>query len=364
MKKLLVVVMSIIMVLSLCACGGKGASGNGGLLSSEPTEQENEVISTYVNILNALESYLEDGEISIYDVENEVDVEGSKALEYCYKTIQELESVDKWIGTEYISDTRTRNEILDAFTIVKDVKLQEELIKLDFLGNVKGDAQVSTYTYDEQGKIVEEDIESVFFENYFSCFDNNVSFIALLRYNNIFNSTYSYGTNGNLESVQNDDIRLTPVYGESGEISSVEMLSADDGEKIVCSMSYDSQKRLSKMETNKARKEENKVETYQYTYDDTSKLVREEYLSTTFRNNQKSYEWGICTDYTYDNTGNVISGVKTWNSGESWRFTTIYDEEGRLITVNYEYVDEAGTVQGMYKTEMTYGDLYSYNPNK
>lgn len=365
MKKLLVVVMSIIMVLSLCACGGKGAGGNGGLLSSEPTEQENGVISTYVNILNALESYLEDGEISIYDVENEVDVEGSKALEYCYKTIQELESVDKWIGTEYISDTRTRQEILDSFTVVKDVKLQDTSVALDFLGNEDGSAESGFYTYNENGKVLEDyksRLDSIFISD---SFDNIALKVVMRVYEGSYKYTCTYSQDGVLEYMENASERITPIYDNAGKMTNIEYLSADTGDKEDYALNYDEQGRLNQIEriALKSNNNEKIVDTYKFTYDD-NKLLKEENVYQWFVNNQKYVENVTYTDYVYNDNGNMSSAVKTSSEGWKWQLTVNYDEKGSLVTYNYEFIGTDGKVSDMYKQERTYGDLYVYNPNK
>lgn len=370
MKKLLLVIMSIIMVLSLCACGGKGAGGNGGLLSSEPTEQQNEVISTYVNILNALESYLEDGDISIYDVENEVDVEGCKALEYCYKTIQDLESVDKWIGTEYISDTRTRQEILDSFTVVKDVKLQDTVVSLDFLGNEIGSAESGFYTYNENGKILEDyksRLDCIFISDNF---DNIALKVVMESYEIVGTYICTYDEDGNLEYMENDAERITPLYDNAGKMTSIERLEADDGTKKNYSLNYDEQGRLNKIEhtyfrkINKFGEEEKDVDTYNFTYDDNNNLLKEESVHQFFVDNEKGFEETTYTNYVYDEKGNMISAVKNSSEGYKWQLTVNYDDNGSLVTYNYEYIDTDGKVTNMYKQERTYGDLYVYNPNK
>lgn len=379
MKKVLLVVMSIIMALNLCACGGKKTSGNGGFLSSEPTEQEKEVIDTYAKMLNALDGYVEDGSIGIYDVEIQEDVWGAQALEYCYKTIQELEDVDKWIGTEYLSDTRTRQEVLDAFTIVKGVKLQESTVELDHFGEAVRDAEITTYSYNEKGIVVEEDMERNYVGNFSSLLGvkNHYFIYGILGKFNDYGSdiTYNYDDAGQvIEYMVDQKLRITPNYDDSGRITSLVLVDREEGPVTTLSSVYDNQNRLIKMEGAYGRGEEyDQSVVFTYSYDDKGNLVKEVQsdISINLRYG-RVFEEKYEIEYVYDKEGNVISGVcnylttsATHNSTTS--FSTVYNDEGRLLTINSEY-DSHDTLNEQhdtkYRTDITYGDLYLYNPNK
>lgn len=365
MKKLLLLAMSFVMVLSLCACGKKGASSNEGFLSSQPTEEENEVISMYVDILDALESYVEDGIISIYNPEIEEELEGSQALEYCYVTIQGLRSVDKWIGTDYISDTRTRKEILDSFTVVKDVKLWDKVVRVDYFGNPEGDVEVYNYTYNEKGEIVQGHISEA--EKHFILGNfKNIGIDFMLReYFESDNSQYTctYTEAGEIEVIQNKSDRLTPIYDNEGKITSMEYLSAD-GEEAVYSLAYDNQNRLSKMqkveiEFNEYGREQKHVDEYNFIYDDNDNLIGEEYVVQIFYDNEKVHEESKRREYIYDDKGKMSSADV---AGISTKMVVDYNNEKNIVIYNITTKIYDGNK--LLKQETMYGDFYAYNPKK
>ena len=170
MKKLLSLLLALVMMMSLCACGetddydddedrdeiveedddkkddGKfpfwgdkddedqGDTGDGDVevppinlpepsVPVEPTSEEWEEIYDYSQIVSTLNNYVEYQTI-MYDpvdfgLEGDI-VFDAEALSAYYAMLQDLDAVDKWAGTEYANDETVnwnRQEVLDSFTV-------------------------------------------------------------------------------------------------------------------------------------------------------------------------------------------------------------------------------------------------------
>lgn len=366
MKKLVVVVLAIIIALSLCACGKKDADTNGGLLSSQPRRKDKKDIETYVTILNTLEGYLEDGEITIYDPELKEDVKGSQALEYCYQTIQGLKRIDKWIGTEYLPDTRTRKEILDSFVVIRDVKLHDKAVLLDDSGKVKCEYGSGSYTYNANGQLVKGYMSIL--DQYFldGTYDISLGFALRKYFSYNLEYTCSYGQTGDIGVAENKANRITLYYVDE-RVTSVDCLDAEFSKNTVYSMSYDKQDRLYKAEGIIYEKGiEKTVDTYNFIYDDNNILIREEYVRAFYEGDKTPLTiegWNI--DYKYDSNGKLSSAILSYDRGGELRLTVDYNKDSKLATYHFKHIDENGEVKGIEQKETTYGDLYlSYNPKK
>lgn len=365
MKKLVVVLLSIVIALSVCSCVGKETGSNGRFFLSRPTKKEKEAINIYINVLNALENYLEDGVITIYNSELKKDVKSGQALEYCYKTIEALDSVDMWIGTKYISDTRTREEILDSFTVIHDVKLHDKAVSLDTMGNIDYQYGSGYYTYNAKGQVVEGYMTIL--DQYFLDDSYDVSLGFAMRKYFPYNLEYtcSYGETGDIGVVENKVNRITLNY-DDGKVAGVECLDADYSKKTIYSLSYDKQNRLTKADGIIYEKNNEKtVDTYNFIYDDNNVLIREEYVRAYFEGNKKPLIIeGWCIDYKYDSNGKLSSALVSYESGGELHLTVDYEKDGKLVTYNFKHIDKSGEIKDIQKKESTYGEAYIYNPKK
>lgn len=349
--------MAMVIVLSLCACGGE--SGNA-MFSSEPTGEELKEINEYEIALNVLDAYVEDGENSYVEdgEEGEVEWKGSLALEHYYNVIKESKGVDKWIGTEYLHDERTRQEILDSFKIIEDVRLYGYVRYYDRMSNWKKDMPSwSIWNYNEKGLLVsvEHDgnqawfsqIEDMAFYPYINAL-NCSKFIEYDEKDNITKITYK-------DDWGKDVYISIPKYDSDGNIISEYVKSED--EDCYITYVYNNEKRVERIESKIVELKYNGEDTlvYDYTYDSKGNVLKEEY---------KRYGTAYITEYVYDDNNNFISSTQTImeNSGDvvvdEWSFK--YDNQDRITAIDIIKGEDNETG----KITFVYGDYYIYAPTK
>ena len=421
MKKILAIALVLVMILTLCACGSNPYAKyeyinkmldegdyEGAIYAimelyqanqptpdpnvptttepPKPTEEERQALRTYINDVNALMNYLEDGYINIY--RNEVDYRDNAALAYIYKELQELSIIDKWVGTEYTTTDNyfgsdaleinwNRQEVLDAFQIVKDVALTIDCTDTDNMGNVSEHDNITEWNYDAAGVLLELYGEShtkpFFYRGY-----NNICY-------------YTYDDEGNVTQIKGgygDTVEMLISYTyENGKIVN-EHIKTNRREWDVA-YSYDDAGRLVRLDW---VNENGAPEYVIYTYDDAGRLLSEEinyfynYNGSLGVQKQSAYRM----EYTYDASGNLVSGtyvyedwgwtnsgsgVSTYIGSESRdQYTYTCDNQGRVTgyTVTYgDRIDTYGNGEGeIVETartqntvcEIHYGDYYIYAP--
>lgn len=284
--------MAMMMAFSLCACGGESAEGGKKVVFSEPKEEDYEVINEYLIALGALDTYAETGEISFFEYDEETGTdkewEGNFALERYYKLIQELDSVDKWIGTEYCADTRTRKEVLDSFTIVEDVLLAICGTSFDKLGRMMGteNYQWVLWEYNEDGTISRRVVKG----------SSKTRQIDDKIYEPDRDGTvaYTYNENGQIVKRESADYISTPQYDSNGNLIR-EMIEGYSGSYDV-SYTYDEQNRVTKISYKGNYWQRDLSDEYIYTYDDNGNVLSEKSNYTK-------------TEYVYNEKGVLISGT-------------------------------------------------------
>ncbi|MGN0999467.1 MAG: hypothetical protein ACI4PO_07940 [Faecousia sp.] len=434
LKKTIAILLLLAMALSLCACGANenkyakydyinemlergdfdGAmmaiddlrqqaqggsennSNNGGgedtLPPSEPTQEEWNRLWEYYNILRNLNSYLEGSSISVYDQETDTSYSGSGALEYYYNRLSGMETIDKWVGTEYISPDRFSEEInwdrkavLEGFVIVKDVKLSENWSKTDNMGNVSTNNH-TPWTYDENGVLIRQGSE------YY------VDRITYSNYNDGFQPEYDdsgrliqkkYGSGDTVNALE------TFTYDAAGCLTNIHIKDNNGEHDYACTC--DGQGRLTQI----AWSEGYSDFTITYTYDAAGHLVKEEKTLYNYYDYYKKTGKFINTTWTFEyvyDGNNLTTGTYTYrgwgrdielNAGESVisdnypyseqqnRYDYTCDDAGRVIVCSVTpgnkvyirelYGHEVGDILNTpdyanATIETVYGDYYIYSP--
>lgn len=347
MKKWIAILLIVVVVLSLTACGSterypeladllddkdyEGAvqyiyelyqkdqgttetTGQG----NEPTQEERDQLYAYRNAVSTLTHYAEEGgSISASYTDEQtgesVYVYGSKALEYYYKRIQQLTVVDKWAGTEYttsqhISDgdeiNWNRQEILNNFFILSNTKLEVSASSVDNMGNQNDNGRCSVWNYNPDGTL-----------NYVQ--DGRGSDDRIIYYSNGSTCYYAYDEQGNLKEKR---------YGSADHLSALITCTTDEAGKVIAEH----------LKTNTEERD------YTFTYGADGKLSQISWQYDEYSNR-------YIIDYTYDAAGNLVKEEKTayyYNSGYEKEFVTskwimeyTYDAGGSLTSGVYTVQD-------------------------
>ncbi len=428
MKKVLAILLCIVMMLSMAACGGNqdnggnlnNDQGNAGVpngneqLKGEPTDEEKNAIGCYSEAVDALEKFAETGswanlsfDCQKFGVEYEGDnyiIEGTAAAQKYYELIESLDVVDKWVGSEYLSQFAgnwDRQAVLDSFVIYKDVKLSENYTVYDPVGNTENLA-INWY-YDADGKLVEVRWDSEIGEKYpysfvFDPIEIDPLHLMVQEYDH--RAEPVYGADGKITEVKviggGETMFLSKLtYGSNGKVS-VATVTAADGNNGTLTYSYDSQDRLTEVsfqsdndmwgyvyyatEGSSELRYGSKKFTYAYTYNADGKVAKKEYLGYTLYD---ELDHSVVTEYSYDAAGNLAGAIskrdyvmapvthsdKTTSFTDNYVFTcnaqgtpvsaTITSSD---ITYNNSYTEPSENPK--IEVECVYGDLYVYSPAK
>ena len=391
MKKITAIVLTAVLVLSLCACGSKIdetaqkkmdlydkyenyidllEEGNyenlinklmekyGDQLQSEPdqpgepedpgqtdspnpTEEERYQLQQYFEIVDSLYWYEQGSGLNVteYD-ENGVFVRSHReqsALRFCMQKLQELTIADSWTewlqeyynyGCDYNWD---RLELLGRFSMVEDVMLVQKWTRVDNLGNYS--ASTAYWTYWEDGRTA--------YRN-----DRTDDAFALIKSEDPMGRCsdktcyYTYDDNGcvteiRVGSADHTYYLVTLSYDADGNKVNEHFKSSSDEWDIT--YAYDAQNRLIQVE-HPSYAGSSAVITITYTYDASGNMVQEEvicsYYSETYQTEMTSYKY--ITDYTYDASGDLESGVCTY---QNWSYTSSSEcIDGEWVDTVTQYV--------------------------
>lgn len=442
MKKLLSLLLALVMMMSLCACGetddydddedrdeiveedddkkddGKfpfwgdkddedqDDTGDGDVevppinlpepsVPVEPTSEEWEEIYDYSQIVSTLNNYVEYQTI-MYDpvdfgLEGDI-VFDAEALSAYYAMLQDLDGVDKWAGTEYANDETVnwnRQEVLDSFTVLKDVKLKYTQTEVDNLGNNKGTIQRSRWHYYENGQIKqvtsEEDTVRIHIGTGHT---NRVNYASGDR---------EYDAEGRLAKITlysgTDIVEVcTFTYDEEGKLIK-QVVQDNTSQWEINDFTYDENGRLVKYTLPFGYSDQ--IVEMAYTYNEDGTLASEQKNTyVTNDNGDKFIKIRYSMEYTYDAEGKLASGTyKEQTYGEKFslmsgttatylwhqkvdQYAYTYDADGRIVTEtatmgSTEYFNDDGTPNGSTPSsvatttyETVYGDYCIYNPAK
>ncbi len=414
MKKLLAVLLCIVMMLSLVACGGDedrdetpdnvgnnaqiGENNNENTeesteettLPAEPTAEDWEAIDQYRLLLKELEGYESNQEIWLdYEdlgIESEkTGVKGVEALGICYELISKLDAVDKWVGTDYIDEKYDRQSILDRFVVVKDVLLTEKHTHEDHVGNTEnGREREWDYNADgtlrsSPGSYITRDEHPWMSRSLLEQIASNPTCVSDGR------SYYVYDANGRIEKIEykyGEDSEINDVskYTYDGDLITEESILTADGREDTVSYTYNSNGQLTEMTAIQGNVGWRVKYVYAYEYNDQGQVAKETVtIDQEDYYNKNSYEfYGLSViTYTYDANGFLSTATckytENWNRSTATttdEITYTCDDQGRVVSVKIDcghvIQDDTGEVvwkedQPVYNAAITYGNYYIYN---
>ena len=415
MKKIIAIVLSFVMTLSMAACGRDAApveeipnameadvfqalpmekpAEEVLEASQEPTEEELEALRQYSLVMGELQDYVDGGDCDVsyekFGMEGDTDYAmGQKGLDLLYNKLTELEAVDKWVGTQWTQEDINwdRQAVLDSFVVIEDVTLRETKTYVDFIGNETDDVWKNEWDYDTNGAVSgSTDYGAYMDRDDFWFYDTFAELPFSVVINPWFARHYAYDANGILEkvtygsSVENAQAVKTFTY-EGGKIVGEHYVHAE-GDKINADYRYDDQGRLTEVEYIEGDSELDMQKwIYRYAYDNRGLLSQKTLEKSRWDHFQDQFEWDITTvtTYTYDDAGVLTGGVskhmKEWKTNPSEmpsEFTYTCDEQGRPVAVAVSCGDrilsETGEVvwEAEYpacQVQIEYGDYYIYTP--
>lgn len=410
MKKLLAILLCIVMMLSMVACGGNqdnnetpnttqnsnqnNSTGNGETTIVQPTAEEWEAMDKYNAILKALKDYEEYGNISIeysyFGIESDNEsVYGNDALAFCYEQLTKLEAVDKWVGSDYMSAALNRQDVLDSFVIIENVLLSEEKAYQDILGN-SDSGWTNFWTYNTDGTVFSTAATDCFDPSDAHPWKNRCLLEQVISNPGGLNTGYPfyvYNANGQIEKIEyaysaGDTINAVRKFTYSGDLISSEQIISADGTEQSVSYTYDSNNQVTEITTIWGLARNRLKYTFTYEYNDQGQIICEKVIveqEDYYNENTYGFYREAVTNYTYDSNGNLSSGVcactEKWNNGKATatdRWTYSCDDQGRIVSVDMtcgDLITESGEVAWKvdYPTcnfKFAYGNYYIYNPAK
>lgn len=419
MKKLLYMILALIMVLSLCACGqekpnndnnqntqgnvndSQGNNENGEYdYGSEPPAEIWEKINRCDEIATELKAYAESGWIS-YAIDGDMSnaATGQAALQLYYQELQDLVSIDNWYhcewsnGINFEAEHTSPQKMLDGFSVVENVLLNLDCNLVGHTGDVKEYKSAFAFNYNLNGTIAKVEWSNKLFEHFYPCDPVQYAFHTLCG-GSWYGAEYIYDNNGVVTQVKvigyvdddgdnyhNGDIKthtlITLEHDAAGKLTGATSVDYE-GEKYTFEFTYDSQNRVSEIRRNwKAANNTVVTQLFSCSYDDSGKLVSLEH--TEYRTKQDgtvspSTEPNIASfTYTYDANGKLTATNynNTHSSSKSDHFSRefsfAYDEQGRMLaaTQGEGMLGTKAYNDGNYaKAEFlyTYGNCYTYTP--
>lgn len=379
MKKLMVFLLALAMVFPLCACGRNpyakyeklfqmlengnfdgaisvieqmkdnpdAGQSSGNKPSGMPTDEEMKRIMQYNSICDFLQGGEENMGYGVYVQETDRTLYDQDALRFCYETLNELEAVDKWIGTAHAyQGGLSRQELLAGFTMVKDVLLTIESTGKDQMGNTFKN-EPGSWDYYENGLIRRREdnhpIRHLYADSYYEwIYDENGRLLKKeYRSGDVLNSLITY------------------FYDAEGKITK-EVFKSNSGETEYL-YTYDEKGQLAKIVWDGLYMEDTYI---QYTYDDAGRLLQE----------YKCFDLGeySAMDYIYDAQGKLVSATYSSNGYGKWtedQYEYTCDEKGRVLTCKItfgETKNDAGEVIGKPEAvyvihTYVYGNYYFYD---
>lgn len=376
MKKLLCMILALVMVMSLCACGQSSAK--------EPSEDEQAMMQNYKDLAAKLKDYVSTDVIA-YD-----SLRGQEALARIRADLEAMEALDKWYGSEWMPQDDDeinwdRQKLLSGFAVVKDKLAKLDCVLTGTDGNAKTYENAYTWSYNADGTVSGVDFMDMFHANFYP--------FCLNMQTNIFYDAYKttldkYGKDICSIGYEYDEGLLYQVKRYSTDrkdalvIVNVEcdedtgmLLSATctdkNGETANFTFTYDDQSRLTKITSTKTQG----VSSCTYTYNDkgqletavSEELIRNDYNPTQVFKRTETYT------YTYNAAGNVekVELSEKYNNNVTPKFTATftYDEQNRPLTVTFSKgsieMPNGDTLNYTEaKFQYAYGDVCTYAPAK
>ena len=256
-----------------------------------------------------------------------------------YQRIQELDVVDKWFGTEYLSpeyydgfssETNwNRQEILDHYVVISDKRLTQTSEYVDHLGNRTSANYPLSWKYDTEGSEF-----SAPTYNAFSMYALNPEGLSN------FHHFYEYDQQGRVSKIIYSNAEqfneqptavyiATPTYDENGNM--VKKTFMDNYNSFDVLYTYDEENRLTQIRKDGVNGR--RTEWY-YQYDDQGNLIRSEEAQLLYKEewDMDLYESRDIMEYTY-NTKNILTSGK--RTQECWNTNTTSHMEGFHLVIDF-----------------------------
>ena len=374
MKKLFCMILALIMVLSLCACGQKNPSNNnnannqtennGNGTSGEPSEEIQKMMNKYDVFATKLKAYANDEEIYCYISDNE-ELVGGEALTYIYKQLSDMEELDAWYGTQWMpkDDPKiewNRQKLLAGFSVQKDLLLKQSCVITTQTEDTETFNNAYVWEYNPDGTIAK------------------VSFVDML-YTTLYPfqldipSHLLYTQNRSGKDYFESICSISFVYDENGKLTKVKRhATTEEQTRDLINLELDAD---GKMISAQSVNEDGSKKNYTFTYDAQGRLIREESTAAvSYTYNEKGQllraEGGnLSYKYTYDAGGKLTKVEYRNTKNKMVEVTFTYDDQGRPATTTYSegyFPLNHGQTLDFSKVEFqyVYGDYYTYAPAK
>lgn len=324
-KKMLALLLVVLMLCSLCACGEKSESKDADNTSTTSDKRENDSETT---------------------IEPEVDIVAEAET-----LIAQGKYEDAYMLLKDVNEFSGNKAALDLLDKLVWVPVEWEWKCTDSLYSDSGEKVITShwicyYTYDENGLLLKKDAEPM-----------PSSYLKDDQTGETYDQTYTYDANGNCLTVTGQDLSVTYTYDENGNMLTQRETSTS-GYADAYTYTYDADgNRLTERFESSYRIDES---TYSYDADGNMLTSHEvwNYLEsgrtitfeTTFTYDEKgrplsrreirtaSDEEGEKTSgerFTYDEQGR-FSTWYDYDSSDSMEATNTFDENGRLVTLSIE----------------------------
>ena len=372
MKKLITILSVLILVLSLCACGGDKPAETPATFPQAPEqptstdapsamteEEELQILARYGTLALMLEN---DHLVNHYPLN-----QNGNTFKDIYLELQsmDLSVIDKYAGSELLNYDDLKpyglqykgeinwnyEEVLASLRETDTVLLGVTCEAADAVGNVK-QIPVLQYTYDGEGNRIGtnrigHDDPSVHLEDdiitgvYTDLFDQTGAYAAVYEDGNVRYLDSTVGRNDWRDA--DIEILVENFWRGDGQKERTEITTAQGGQaEIVYTYEGDL---LVKAELRDISAKRNWDKEVSYTYEN-GRVVRS--LYTRFNSNGQRV-WEVETVFTYDAQGHLESAVR--HKYECWYDTRYYDTE-----ITYTFTcDEEGRI---LSETMVYGDTY------
>lgn len=395
MKKLLCMILALIMVLSLCACGQETPNTNdsannqtnqngenntnGNDATGEPSEEIQKMMNKYDVFATKLKNYANGEEIFCY-ISDDEELVGGEALTYIYKQLTEMEELDAWYGSEWMPkddpDTEwDRQKLLAGFSVQKDLLLKLSCVITTQTEDTKTFNNAYVWDYNPDGTIAKVSFVDMLYKTLYPFWLDIPAHVLYEQnrsgkdyYESICSISFVYDENGQLTKIK----RHATTENQTRDLINLELdadgklISANsvdgDGSKKNYTFTYDAQDMLTRAES-----DQKWSLSYQYTYNENGQLLQADGDGNGENVLSKSYKYtydadGKLTKVEYDNS---ISWVSS-NYGKV-EVTFTYDDQGRPATVTYSegyFPLKHGQTLDFSKVEFqyVYGDYCTYAP--
>lgn len=380
MKKLLCMILALIMILSLCACGQENPSNNDNTnnqtnqngennangTTDEPSEEIKSMMSSYEVIAAKLKDYANGEEIYSYVDDHEV--VGGAALSHLYQRLTDMEELDAWYGSEWMPkddpDTEwNRQKLLAGFSAQKDSLLKLSCVITTHTEDIKTFEDAYVWEYNPDGTVAKVSFVDMLYTNLYP-FWLDIPAHMLYKQNlsgkDYFESmsslTFTYDENGNMVKIkrhgtteeQTRDL-INLERDASGKLVGANSVD-EDGDKKNYTFTYDAQELMICTESTDVWK------IMTYTYNEKGQLLIAESGNLSYK-------------YNYDADGKLTKVEYSGNKNKMVEVNFTYDDQGRPATTSYSegyFPLNHGQTLDFSKVEFqyVYGDYCTYAPAK